>query len=255
MQIWTACAVAIGCVSFCLEASIVSPVGVAGSIGLAMASMFLPCFLERLLAAVWVRPDIVMVLDPLKPKASIITKGLKIALQRVVADGKAQRLWVGRVPGAVVYVDWNTVRRLVVVRVEDESGTVVSKSQASLPAFSCGAAPACFRIQGTDESARWVVRPALRKSGRITLEPFRLWMGWSLMGNLLLASVSGIWVGLEVTLWAVILPGMSRGLSMGLNRWKWGLEGQSRRPLRDVVVTLFALAFSLLNAMRVEIFY
>lgn len=201
--------------------------GVRGALLIGVAAVLTPEILRRFASSVLFRPDVTITADPLDPDAKMIAGGIRTAMRLCESEGRAVNVLVSSVPGHSVVIELNAVRQRCHAEIVSGPETAETvKSQSSLPPFTTGAAPACFRIRGDGDNLRLVLRPPETRGARIQCRPFFVGTAPAIAVELLLLAVAWCFAGSVTAVVGVLVPAAFALILMrGKNRlgleWDW----------------------------------
>lgn len=202
-------------VSFFAEALLKEPAGVRGALLIGVASVLTPELMRRFSSSVLFSPDVTITADPLDPDAKMIAGGIRSAMRMCESEGRAVKVLVSRVPGHVVVVELNAVRRRCTVKILSGPEAVEqATSQSALPPFTTGAAPACLRVCGDGDNLRLVLRPPGGRGARITCGPQSVGFAPAIAAELLMFAAALGLAGPATAFAGVLLPAIVAGIMM-----------------------------------------
>ena len=194
-----------------------------------VAAVLLPGFVDEVAEFVLFKPDVTAAADPLDPQAKTVAGGVKAAMNLCAFEGVDVKLLVAFVPGSVVELGLNSVRRRCFAEVFRQGA--VQKSQAALPAFTAGASPSWFRFEAAGSGGvRLLFKPPHGSGARLECSVFRTPFFWPVAAMFILAAVA-VWVAGAKAL-AGVLPCAAAGLLLACRRRCASPAVKSRRVSR-----------------------
>lgn len=228
------------------------PIGVAGTMLLAVFSVLLPEWLHWFVVLPRFKPDVTITADPLQPDAKTVAGGLKEAMRHCLSIQRPVSVLVSRVPGYKVEIALNAVRERCFVEVFRETDSVMaSKSQSALPLFSPRLEQAYFQLIGNGENLRLILKPnklggdTIRYSAPL-VSPYVL-----LASGCILFLATFVFAGALIACIAV-LPFLLLRLGVGLRKGPRAAFPMSRSSLgrKTFILTTVSSAVILVNLWR-----
>ena len=250
MNLLSRSCMAMAIVSFFAEKLIAEPCGVSGVLLMSVISCGLPTLISRFWAVPFFCPDVTIAVDPMDPDAKTLAGGIKAAMRLCESENRRVRVLVSRIPGWVARLELNAVRQRCLVEVGLAGGGKTDRSQAALPPFTAGAAPACFRLVDGGDNLRLVFRPAGDGGRRMSFAPFRASPLPSILAEIVLFLTMLVWVNVLAAIVGVLVPA---GLGL-FQDYRNGLSGPGTATAEDqridIVVLFSSFVVVLFNLFR-----